>query len=63
MTATSDQNTSEGRYFLQTARLAFRTWAQGDLELALGLWGDPRVTRYFDAREKLSPQEVQDRYR
>jgi RimJ/RimL family protein N-acetyltransferase len=61
MTVTSDQNTFEGRYFLQTARLAFRTWAQSDLELALDLWGDPRVTRYFDAREKLSPQEVQGR--
>ena len=61
MAVISDQNTSEGRYFLQTARLAFRTWVQSDLELALGLWGDPRVTRYFDAREKLSLQEVQDR--
>ena len=61
MTAICDQSISEGRYFLQTARLAFRVWTQSDLELALGLWGDPRVTRYFDAREKLSPQEVQDR--
>ena len=61
MTATSDQNTSAGGYFLQTARLAFRTWAHSDLELALGLWGDPRVTRYFDKREKLSVQEVRER--
>jgi RimJ/RimL family protein N-acetyltransferase len=61
MTADSDQKTSKNRFFLQTARLAFRAWAQSDLELALGLWGDPRVTRYFDAREKFSAQEVQDR--
>ena len=25
-------------------RLSFRRWTQDDLDLALGLWGDPRVT-------------------
>jgi|SRR5438067_1224872 len=27
-----------------TARLFFRTWRSGDLPLAIGLWGDARVT-------------------
>ena len=31
-------------YFLRTRRLGFREWRESDLELALGLWGDPEVT-------------------
>jgi RimJ/RimL family protein N-acetyltransferase len=27
-----------------TERLAFRSWSESDFDLALGLWGDPRVT-------------------
>jgi len=61
MTETPHKKESEGGFFLQTRRLAFRAWAKSDLELALGLWGDPQVTRFFDAREKLTPQEVQER--
>jgi RimJ/RimL family protein N-acetyltransferase len=61
MAETPPQKKSGDRFFLQTRRLAFRIWAKSDLELALGLWGDPQVTRFFDAREKLSPQEVQER--
>src|ERR1700730_4808648 len=34
-------------YFLQTSRLAFRTWTSDDLPLARVLWGDPNVTRFF----------------
>jgi ribosomal-protein-alanine N-acetyltransferase len=34
-------------YFLQTARLGFRPWSAGDLPLALALWGDANVTRFF----------------
>jgi ribosomal-protein-alanine N-acetyltransferase len=33
-------------YFLSTERLGFRTWSTADLELALALWGDARVTRF-----------------
>lgn len=47
--------------FWETRRLIFRTWTETDLELALGLWGDPQVTRYIDARGKLSVDAVQDR--
>ena len=61
MGETSDNIKSDGTFFLQTPRLVFRTWAKIDLELALGLWGDPQVTRFFDAREKLTPEEVQAR--
>lgn len=30
--------------FLETPRIVFRRWGETDLEHALGLWGDPRVT-------------------
>ena len=32
-------------YFLRSARLGFRCWTSDDLPLAIGLWGDPEVTR------------------
>ena len=48
-------------FFLKSRRLGFRTWTANDLELALGLWGDPQVTRFFDARERLTAEEVQER--
>jgi predicted GNAT superfamily acetyltransferase len=32
-------------YFLRTRRLGLREWREADLHLALGLWGDPEVTR------------------
>ena len=51
----------DGTFFLHTRRLGFRTWATNDLELALGLWGDPQVTRFFDARKRLTAKEVQER--
>jgi ribosomal-protein-alanine N-acetyltransferase len=31
--------------FMRTTRLGFGIWTPGDLDLARGLWGDPRVTR------------------
>jgi RimJ/RimL family protein N-acetyltransferase len=34
-------------YFLTTRRLGFRTWRPDDLELALGVWNDPDVTRFI----------------
>ena len=44
-----------------TSRLRFRTWTDEDLPLALRLWGDPRVTRYIDAREHIPEAEVRAR--
>jgi len=34
-------------YFLTSRRLGFRTWRPDDLELAVGLWDDPEVTRFI----------------
>ena len=48
-------------YFLTSARLGFRRWAPGDLEIAVGLWGDPEVTKLLDSRGRLSRQQVRDR--
>ncbi|HEV2915607.1 MAG TPA: GNAT family N-acetyltransferase [Pyrinomonadaceae bacterium] len=48
-------------YFMQTARLGFRRWVEDDLDIALGLWGDPQVTRLIDARGKLSEAQVRER--
>ena len=32
-------------YFMETARLGFGQWTSDDLSMALGLWGDPAVTK------------------
>lgn len=48
-------------YFLRTARLGFRRWHAADLPLAIGLWGDPNVTRFIDARGRLDLAQVQER--
>ena len=49
------------KYFLKTSRLGFRQWREDDLGIATGLWGDHEVTKFFDARGKLSQNEVQER--
>jgi RimJ/RimL family protein N-acetyltransferase len=61
MEDTSDSSKSNQKAFLETSRLYFRTWSETDLELALALWGDPRVTKFIDAREKLSVEDVRNR--
>ncbi len=48
-------------YFLQTSRLGFRLWTEQDLDLALGLWGDPRVTELIDARGRLTKEQVREK--
>jgi len=48
-------------YILRTQRLGFRPWTTDDLSLALGLWGDPKVTELIDARGKLSKEQVCER--
>ncbi len=48
-------------FFLRTDRLGFRRWAAEDMPLALGLWGDPEVTRLIDARGKLTEGQVWER--
>lgn len=51
------------KYFLETKRLGFAKWGENDRELAIGLWGDPEVTRLIDARGKLSEEQVMERLR
>lgn len=45
-------------YFLRSLRLGFRAWRDDDLPLAIGLWGDPEVTKLIDARGQLSDEDV-----
>ncbi len=53
--------TNSTQYFLGTSRLGFRRWREADVDIALGLWGDPNVTRRFDARGKLSKDQIRQR--
>lgn len=48
-------------FFLTTERLGFRHWREDDIDLAVSLWGDPRVTRLIDARGQLTPEQVHER--
>lgn len=48
-------------YFLSTTRLGFRAWSEDDLDLAIGLWGDPEVTKLIDARGQLTEEQVRER--
>lgn len=52
---------SEKSWPSETERLRFRTWSEADVALANELWGDPRVTKLIDAREKLSEADVRER--
>lgn len=47
-------------YFLRSQRLGFRLWREDDLPLAMGLWGDPEVTKFIDVRGKLSEDQVRE---
>jgi RimJ/RimL family protein N-acetyltransferase len=47
-------------YFLQSQRLGFRTWREQDLPLAIGLWGDPDVTRFIDMRGRLTDEQIKN---
>ena len=49
------------KYFLKSNRLGFRHWCEDDLAIAIELWGDYEVTKFFDARGKWSRDEVQER--
>ena len=48
-------------YFLNTPRIGFSVWCEDDLHLAMGLWGDFKVTQFVDARGKLSQSQVNER--
>jgi ribosomal-protein-alanine N-acetyltransferase len=57
----SDRSKPNPDAFLWTRRLFFRQWSETDLELALDLWGDERVTKFIDARGELTQEEVRNR--
>lgn len=44
---------------MRSARLGFGYWTAGDLALALGLWGDPKVTELTEGPR--TPAQVADR--
>jgi len=56
----SDDVAAPSPYFLRSERLGFRLWRDDDLPLAIGLWGDPEVTRFIDVRGKLSDDQVRE---
>ena len=47
-------------YFLKSERLGFRCWAREDLPLALQLWGDMEVTRFFGG--PFSEESIRERF-
>ena len=47
------------QYFLRTKRLGFRSWTRGDLELALALWGDEKVTKLIGG--PFSLEQIEER--
>jgi len=49
------------RYFLKSQRLGFRCWTAEDLPLALLLWGDIEVTRFFGG--PFSEDEIRTRFK
>jgi [ribosomal protein S5]-alanine N-acetyltransferase len=44
-----------------TERLHFRTWQPEDLELAVGLWGDPEVARFIYVNGLVTQAMIADR--
>lgn len=48
-------------YFLTTPRVGFRLWSKDDIELALALWGDPRVTYFVVARHRLDTAQIEEK--
>jgi len=48
-------------FFLTTARLAFSVWSEEDLNDALELWGNAKVTKLIVADGKMSEKQVYER--
>lgn len=47
-------------YFMKSRRLGFRCWTANDMQIALELWGDERVTKLF-SKEPWTGDQIQDR--
>ena len=48
-------------FFITSKRLGFRHWSKEDLRLAIELWGNYEVTKFFDRRGRLSEPQVNAR--
>ena len=48
-------------YFMETFRLGFSHWGEGDIALARQLWGEPDVTHYISATGVFTEQMIADR--
>ncbi|WP_342554681.1 GNAT family N-acetyltransferase [Paenibacillus sp. FSL R7-0652] len=46
---------------METERLVFTTWDEGDQALAFALWGDHEVTKWISGSDVLSEEEVEAR--
>ncbi len=54
-----DDRCQSGCYFLRSDRRGFRLWSDADIDLAMGLWGDPEVTKLIGG--PFSREQVQER--
>ncbi|MHC1683370.1 MAG: GNAT family N-acetyltransferase [Clostridiaceae bacterium] len=50
-------------YFLTSNRLKFSIWNEKDVNLALELWGNSKVTKFITAKGKMSNEEIIQRLR
>ncbi len=48
-------------YFLETERVRFSVWTEGDIPLAAQLWGEEDVTRYICATGRFTKEDIQRR--
>lgn len=48
-------------FFLTSEQLGFRRWKQEDLNLAILLWGNHDVTKFFDSSDKFTNEKVKER--
>ncbi|CAG9296218.1 GNAT family N-acetyltransferase [Celerinatantimonas diazotrophica] len=48
-------------YFITSKRLGFSEWKRADFDLALGLWGDYNVTKFFDSTGQFTELRVRER--
>lgn len=45
-------------YFLKTKRIGFSKWNEGDLDLAVQLWGDKEVTRFICSTGRFTKEDI-----
>lgn len=53
----------ESEFFLKSARLGFREWSEGDIELAWAIWGDDQVSKFVGGpftREQIRERLVRE---